>query len=268
MIFSSPWMMEMFLCLLFWTDHSIILHRLHHDFGIQGTALDWFSSYFTNRTQSVSIHCYTSEPAPIFFGVPQGLVLGPVLFVLYTPSLSTVIEKHSVLHHSYADHSQLQKSATLHQIPDLFLSMQKCIDEIKSWMTLNKLKLNDDKTEAMITFSGRKSRSLSFSFPDMITVGCASVSLSDSVKNLGVTLDCHLTMKTHVSNLVHSVNSDLCYISSIHHLLCIDATKTLVSAFVLSHLDYCNSSFWMSSVSPKQTTEGSEQRCSPCSKSF
>ena len=63
-------------------------------------------------------------------------------------------------------------------------------------MILNKLKLNDDKTEAMIISSGRKSRSLSFHFPDFIAVGCASVSLSDSVKNFGVTLDCHFTMKT------------------------------------------------------------------------
>ncbi|WP_419650303.1 reverse transcriptase domain-containing protein, partial [Thiolapillus sp.] len=219
----------------------MLLHRLHHDFGIQGTALDWFSSYLTNRTQSVSIHCYTSEPAPISFGVPQGSVLGPVLFVLFTVPLPTVIEKHSVLHHSYADDSQLQKSAPPHQIPDLFLSMQKCIDDIKSWMTLNKLKLNDDKTEAMIVSSGRKSRSLSFSFPDFITVGCASVPLSDSVKNLGVTFDCHLTMKTHVSNLVRSANFELRRISSIRHLLSTDATKTLVSAFVLSRLDYCNS---------------------------
>ena len=204
-------------------------------------ALDWFSSYPTNRAQSVSIHCYTSEPAPISFGVPQGSVLGSVLFVLYAAPLSTVIEKHSILHHLHADDSRLQKSAPTHQIPDFFLSMHKCIDHIKSWMTLNKLKLNDDKTEAMIISSGRKSRSLSFSSPDFTTVGCASVRLSDSVKNLGVTFECHLTMKTHVSSLVHSANFELHRISSIHHLLSRDATRTLISAFVvLSCLDYCN----------------------------
>ena len=109
-------------------------------------------------------------------------------------------------------------------------------------MTLNKLQLNDNKTEAMIVFSDRKSRSLSLSFPDFITVGCASVPLSDSVKNLGVILDCHLTMKTQVSNLVRSANFELRRISSIRHLLSTDATKTLlVSAFVLSCLDYCDS---------------------------
>ena len=106
---------------------------------------------------------------------------------------------------------------------------------------MNKLKLNDDKTDAMIVSSGRKSRSLSFSFLDFITVGCASVPSSDYVKNHGVTLDCHLTLKTHVSNLVRSANLELRRISSIRHFLSTDATKTLVSAFVLSRLDYCNS---------------------------
>ena len=213
-------------------DRSILLHRLHHDFGIQSLPY---------KPHSVSIHCYTSKPAPISLGVPQGSVLGPVFFILYTALLSTVIEKDSVLHYLYADDSQLQKFAPPHQIPDLFLSMQKCTEDIKSWMTLNKHTLNDDKTEAMIISLGQKSRSLSFSFADFITVGCASVPLSDSVKNLGVTFDCHLTMKTHVSNLVRSANLGFRRISSIRHLLSTDATKTLVSAFVLSRLDYCNS---------------------------
>ena len=86
-------------------------------------------------------------------------------------------------------------------------------------MTLKKLKLNDEKTEGVIVSSGRKSRSLSFSFPDSITVGSSSVPLSDSVKNLGVTLDCHLTMKTQVSNLVRSANFELRHISFIRLLL-------------------------------------------------
>ena len=114
--------------------------------------------------------------------------------------------------------------------------MQKCIDDMKSWMILNKLKLNDDKTEAMIVSSGRKSRSLSFSFPDFITVGCASVPLSDSVKNLGVTLDCHLTMKTHVSNLVRSANFELRRTSSVSHILCPQMPQRLLSLPLFFHV--------------------------------
>ena len=162
------------------------------------------------------------------------------IFFLCVASFSTVIEKHSVLHHLYAHDSPLQKSVPPHQIPDL-LSMQKCIDDIKTMMTVNKLKLNDEKTEGMILSSGRKSRSLSSSFPDSMTIGSASVPMSDSVKILGVTLHCHLTIKTHISSPVRSTNFKLSCVSSIDHLLFIDATKIIVSAFVLSNLDYCNS---------------------------
>ena len=126
--------------------------------------------------------------------------------ILYTASLSTVIKKLSVLHHSYADDSQLQRTAASHQMQDLVLSMQKCIDDIETWITVNKLKLSDNKTEAMIASSGRKSRSLSSPFPNSMsmTTGSACVPMSNYVKNLGVTPDCHLTMKTHISNLVCS----------------------------------------------------------------
>ena len=87
--------------------------------------------------------------------------------------------------------------------------------------------------------AGRKSRSLSSSFQDSVTVGTASAPLSESVKNLGATRDCHLTMKTQIYNLVRSANFELHRISSIRHLLSTDATETF-SAFVLSRLDYCN----------------------------
>ena len=97
------------------------------------------------------------------------------------------------------------------------------------------------RLETMIVSSGQQSSSLSLSFPDSITVSCVSVSLSDSIKNLGVTLDCHLTMKTQVSNLERSAKFELRRISSIRYHLSTDATKTLVSALFLSRLDYFNS---------------------------
>ena len=89
------------------TDHTILLHHLEHAFGIHVTALHWF----IKRTQTVTVNNCGSAPVTISCGVPRGSVLGPVLFVLYTAPLSDVMDSHSVLHHSFADDIQLQKSA-------------------------------------------------------------------------------------------------------------------------------------------------------------
>ena len=189
----------------------------------------------------VSVHSHTSVPASVSYGVPQGSVLGAILFVLYTTplSLSTVIERHSIFHHSYADDTQLQNSATPDRLPNLIDSMRLCIDDIKDWMTDNKLKLNDDKTEVMIISSSRMSTALLI--PESFDIGNGSVPFSDTVKNLGVTLDCHLSLKTHVLNLVRTANFEPRRISSNRRLLTTEATATLVSAFILSRLDYWNS---------------------------
>ena len=150
-------------------DHTILLHRLEHVFGIQDTALHWFSSYLTKRTQTVTVNNCSSAPVTISCGVPQGSVMGPVLFVLCTAPLSDVMDSHSVLHHTFADDTQLQKSAPPQQVDGLIQSMQQCVHDVKSWMTHNKLKLNDDKTEALIISAPRISNSIPL--PDSFTVG-------------------------------------------------------------------------------------------------
>ena len=83
------------------------------------------------------------------YGVPQGSVLGPILFVLYTTLLSDIIANHSVNHQLFADDTQLQKSAPLSEVTNLTKELNACTDDIKTWMTENRLKLNDNKTEAL-----------------------------------------------------------------------------------------------------------------------
>ena len=83
-------------------DHAILLHRLEHVFGIQCTVLFWFRSYLTKRFQTVSTQGTHSDPTELYCGVPQGSVLGPILFILYTQPLTSVILKHRLSHMLHA----------------------------------------------------------------------------------------------------------------------------------------------------------------------
>ena len=131
-------------------DHQILLTRLQHSFGISESALSWFSSYLCNRTHAVTINSLQSEHTTLHYGVPQGSVLGPVLFILYTQPLFNLVSKHAVSHHAFADDNQLYKISTLDAIHQSIETLQNCTTDVKSWMTANKLQLNDTKTEAMI----------------------------------------------------------------------------------------------------------------------
>ena len=94
-------------------DHTILVHRLHTDFGFTDTVLQWFSSYLTDRTHYVSLSNHCSAFAPVHLGVPQGSVLGPILFTMYTKPLSAIIDSHSITHPLLSDDLQLQMSAPL-----------------------------------------------------------------------------------------------------------------------------------------------------------
>ena len=92
-------------------DHDLLLNRLRAVFGIRDTALAFFWSYLSRRKQTVSVLGRESEPSSLLYGVPQGSVLGPILFFLYTQPLSDITERDSILHHMFADDTELYNSA-------------------------------------------------------------------------------------------------------------------------------------------------------------
>ena len=104
---------------------------------------------------------------------------------------------------------------------------------------MNMLKLNDNKTELML-FTSKRTKHL-HSLPTSITIGNAQIPFKQSVKNLGFTLDCHLTIYAHVSNIAQTCYFELRRLASIRRFVTSNATATLVSAFAMARIDYCNS---------------------------
>ena len=125
-------------------DIGILLQRLTNRFGITGKVETWIASYLTDRSQKVKIGSSESSSVTLECGVPQGTVLGPILFILYTTPLGQICRKHSIHYHLYADDSQLYmsfkpskpglKEACLYQL-------EGCLSDIRWWMANNMLKL-------------------------------------------------------------------------------------------------------------------------------
>ena len=117
--------------------------------------------------------------------------------------------------------------------------MQSCISDVNAWATANMLYLDDNKTGLMLVTS--KTTKHLHNLPTSITIGNAQIPFKQSAKNLGFTLDCHLIMNAHVSNIARTCYFELRRLASILRFLTSTATATIVSAFALSRIDYCSS---------------------------
>jgi flagellar biosynthesis chaperone FliJ len=221
-------------------DHQTLLQRFKFHFGIDGKALAWISSYLSDRYQTVTINSELSNPVLLNYGVPQGSVLGPKKYVMYTKPLGNLIRLHGLDHHFYADDTQLYASLkptdntaqheVLHRI-------ESCLTDIESWMTKNMLKLNGSKTEVMLFASKRNLGSME---DVTVKIGASTVTSTSHVRNLGAIFDSSMTMEKHVNSTCRSCYAQLRNIGHIRRYLTNDATKSLVNGLVTSKLDYCN----------------------------
>ena len=126
-------------------------------FGVKGSAIAWFESYLASRKYYVQVEGYKSSLRSLDSGVPQGSVLGPLLYVLYTSPVADIIKSHDLQYHFYADDTQLYITFNTDSADDACLAksrVEHCVEEIDRWMISNKLKLNVDKTE-LIAFSSK-----------------------------------------------------------------------------------------------------------------
>ncbi len=164
-------------------------------------------------------------------------MLGPLLFTLYIQPLSEIIESHGLQFHHYADNTQLYLNFDSTDPQPAITSIQNCIHEVKDWMTANKLKLNEEKTELIIIATP----SLKKKLPKIsITIGNKVIYPSAQVRNLGAQFDCNLSMEAHVNSIVKSSYYQIRTISKIRKYLDQHTAEVLIHAHVTSRLDNCN----------------------------
>ena len=221
-------------------DINLLLDILENDIGIKGTALQWFSSFLTGRTQRVQIDNSLSGILPVLFGVPQGSVLGPVLFNIYSSSLSLAINSSGFRTSGYADDNNAYESFALtFQLNIISQQLPKLLDLIHDWMNLFFLKMNPDKTEIIMLLPQQ--------LKDVHTInGCifsdgSCIRFAKFVRNLGYILDRHLNMETHVNSIVSQCFKFISDIGKIRKFLTDKHTQILVHSVISSRLDYCNS---------------------------
>jgi exonuclease III len=226
-------------------DHGLLLKKLKEDYMVDGIALAWFTSYLKNRSFTVTINSKDSSPGFLWYGVPQGSILGPILFILYTKYLSKIARKYGLEIQLYADDSQLYigfRPLDANMRMTVTERIESCLKEIMEWMTCNFMKLNKDKTQIIMLGTNnvlKKTEDLK------INVGCSEVIESsaigaDGVVSLGVKLDQNLNLKSHISKVRQSTFYTISNLGRIKNILSRDLRIMLVKQLVLSKVDYHN----------------------------
>ena len=211
-------------------DHSILLSKLFH-YGIRGIAYKWFESYLQNRKQCVTYNDTKSSFKRIKCGVPQGSILGPILFLIYINDLVATCKK--TLPFLFADDTNLFiKGKNLIQLTEM-INNELC--NISKWLKVNKLSLNIKKTHFMI-FTSKKAK------PDSVSVNIDGHEIDEvkCTKFLGVYIDNKLTWKKHIEYICGKVSRGIGIILRARHLLNHSALKTLYYSFVYPYFSYCN----------------------------
>jgi len=222
-------------------DHKILLTKLGA-MGVNNNSIKWFHSYLTSRTQFVEVNGVQSKPSSINCGVPQGSILGPLLFLAYVNDMSAAVKCKLLL---YADDSALMVSHKDVQYIQQTLSFE--LESVSKWLIDNKLSLHLGKTESILFGTKRKLKSHS---ELNITCNGSKIVSKSSVKYLGVDLDQCLNGEITGNKVIKTVHGRLNFLYRNSKCLNQNTKKLLVSALIQCHFDYA-SSFWFAGLTCK-----------------
>jgi len=213
-------------------DHDLLLKKMF-SYGITGMPLNWFKSYLTGRSQAVKVNSAISDFNDINIGIPQGSILGPLLFIIFVNSLPDSVDCKCVM---YADDTTLLVSS-----PDPMTLQNKLknnLDKIATWFESNKLTLNIKKTKLMLfgsNYNLSKFKDITLMYKN------DNIEIVDKFKYLGVIFDPNLSWSTHVDYVSSNVSKRIGVIGRIKNYLPQKTTNMLAKALVFPHFDYCSS---------------------------
>lgn len=213
-------------------NHEILLRKLEH-YGIRGIALNWFRDYLSNRKQLVFYNNVSSELLDISCGVPQGSILGPLLFIIY---INDIVNCSKVLHFIlFADDTNIFYSSS--DLSGFIDTVNGELAQLAEWFRANKLSLNIKKTNYILFGNRIRVDSLSTT---CITIDGVSVSRVSSTKFLGVIVDESLNWKQHVAHVSSKVSKSIGVINRVRYILSRELLLLLYQTMIYPHLLYCN----------------------------
>ena len=237
-------------------DHSKLLSILRNELGISGSAFNWLKSYITSRTSRVKIGNSYSDSVSVDYGVPQGSVLGPILFNIYLRSLYQRISGINFSVEGFADDHQIFRHfIPIFQKSVLHDEIDNCLNLVQNWMQEYFLKLNPDKTNIILFCPSKYLQDRLIINGTFINNKKTCIRFVDNAKNLGVLFDKYLNFELHINKIISFCFQTIKCLSKIRPYLTVNHLKILISSLVLSKLDYCNSLLYGINTTQINTTQ-------------